>query len=199
MTQDVTHKKKKDVRRVMAQMLTARRNRLLIKITGWPRIGFLKEIFPDAKFIHILRDGRAVANSYINVPFWWGWRGPENWRWGPLTPAQQETWEAFDRSFLALAGIQWNIFMQALEEAKEFVDEDAMFELRYETLCQDPVASFRAVTAFCGLPWSQRFEQIIERHPIENRNDKWRQELTDHQQRVIHAVLRKSLERYGYT
>jgi hypothetical protein len=85
--QDVTLKKKEAIQNVVAQMLTRKRNRLVVKITGWPRIGFLKEIFPDAKFIHILRDGRAVANSYINVPFWWGWRGLANWRWGPLTPS----------------------------------------------------------------------------------------------------------------
>lgn len=34
----------------------------LHKYTGWSRLGFFSSIFPDAKFIHIVRDGRAVAN-----------------------------------------------------------------------------------------------------------------------------------------
>ena len=77
----------------MKQLLVRKRNRLLIKITGWPRIGYLNEIFSDAKFIHILRDGRAVANSLINVEFWRGWQCPQNWRFGRLTEKQQKEWE----------------------------------------------------------------------------------------------------------
>jgi len=44
-----------------------------------PRIGFLQAIFPDAKFIHIVRDGCAVANSRMNAPFWKGWQGLNTW------------------------------------------------------------------------------------------------------------------------
>lgn len=196
--QDVTRKKKEAVRAVMARMLTPKRDRLLIKITGWPRIGFLTETFPNAKFIHILRDGRAVANSYINVPFWWGWRGPENWRWGPLSPSQQEEWETFDKSFLALAGIQWKIFMQAMQKAKRFVKEDSLFELKYETLCQDSVTTFKQVMAFCNLDWSSRFEKVIQNHPMTSTNYKWQKELTWDQQRIVEEVTRQYLEKYDY-
>ena len=55
---DVTVRVKKQVRAAFSQMITPTRDRLLIKITGWPRIGYLNEIFEDARFIHILRDGR---------------------------------------------------------------------------------------------------------------------------------------------
>ena len=34
------------------------------------RIKQLLDIFPDAKFIHILRDGRTVVNSLINRDFY---------------------------------------------------------------------------------------------------------------------------------
>jgi len=74
---DVTKKVGERLPRMFAQLLTRRRNRLLTKITGRPRIGFLRESFSDAKFIHIRRDGRAVINSMINVDWWWGWRGPQ--------------------------------------------------------------------------------------------------------------------------
>lgn len=61
---------------VLSKTLTKKRNRLLFKITGWPRVGFLHEIFEDAKFIHLIRDGRAVAYSLLQQPWWEGWRGP---------------------------------------------------------------------------------------------------------------------------
>ena len=37
------------------------------KLTGPSRIHFLKSIFPDAKFVHIIRDGRAVVHSMLNT------------------------------------------------------------------------------------------------------------------------------------
>ena len=43
--------------------VSARRPRLLCKITGWPRIGFLHAVFPKREFINVIRDGRAVASS----------------------------------------------------------------------------------------------------------------------------------------
>ncbi len=71
---DVTPRVRKQIRGVIARMLTAQRSRMLVKLTGWSRIGYLNEIFEDAKFIHIVRDGRAVANSYVHINEW-QWRG----------------------------------------------------------------------------------------------------------------------------
>jgi hypothetical protein len=85
-----------------------------------------------------------------------------------------------------------------MEEAKQFIDEDELFELKYETLCQDPVDSFKRVMAFCKLEWPQQFKQTIVRYPIENRNDKWHRELTPYQQQSIKRVTQSYLEKYSY-
>src|SRR5215210_9480920 len=44
---DVTNRTRKHIPRTMAKLRTEKRDRLLLKITGWPRIGFLAEIFED--------------------------------------------------------------------------------------------------------------------------------------------------------
>src|SRR5215213_9235405 len=78
---DVTERKKRQVRDVMSKLLTEDRNRLLLKITGWPRIDFLSEIFEDAKFIHMVSDGRAVVTSLLTVEISGAWPGAQAWGW----------------------------------------------------------------------------------------------------------------------
>ena len=196
--QDVTPRIKRTVRSVMAQMFTHKRQRLLIKITGWPRIGFLQEIFPDARFIHVYRDGRAVVNSLLNIYFWSGWRGPANWRWGELTRAQREKWEKYDRSFVALAAIEWEILMSAQETAKQKISSNSLLEIRYEDLCQEPVRLFRMATEFCDLEWSPTFETTVRGFSLKNTNYKWQEHLSDAQQKVLNECLGDTLEKYGY-
>jgi hypothetical protein len=195
---DVSARVKKQVRAAFEPMLTAKRNRLLIKITGWPRIGFLNEIFEDAKFIHMLRDGRAVASSLLHVSFWRGWYGPQGWRAGLLSAEDQATWESCDRSFTALAGIEWRIQMRAMEAARQGIDDDRFLELKYETFCEDPVDHFRRVLEFAELPWSSGFEREIRAASIRSMSNRWRDDLTPAQQAMLDDLLREDLRRYGY-
>jgi hypothetical protein len=166
-------------------MLTPKRDRLLVKITGWPRIGFLMGIFPDAKIIHIKRDPRAVINSLLNVDFWSGWRGPQNWRWGELTLEQRQEWERFDRSFVALAGIELRILSKAMEQAKKCVTDDNFKEIAYEDLCANPLSVFKEVMGFCELEWTNQFENTVRTSQLKNTNYKWRQDLTEDQQQIV--------------
>jgi hypothetical protein len=198
LSSDVTERSKKQIRHVMSKMLTQKRSRLLIKITGWPRIGFLSEIFKDAKFIHILRDGRAVANSLLNIDWWWGWRGPENWRWGVLSPEQKEQWDRYDKSFAVLAAIQWKILIDAIENAKDYIEEDNFLEIKYEDLCSDPIAVFRKAVEFCNLEWTRGFETKLKRYELKNTNNKWQRELTSRQKSQLEQVLQDHLRKYGY-
>lgn len=197
-SQDVTIKTKTRIQDVMAKMLTPKRNRLLIKITGWPRIGLLKEIFEDAKFIHIIRDGRAVVNSMINVRWWWGWQGPQNWRWGELTKEQNSLWEKHDKSFLALAGIEWNILMETMEQAKSYVCDENFLAIRYEDVCTDPIGNFQRVVEFCELDWHPTFQKSIDLHPLKNTNYKWKEELTPQQHAILMDVMHHYLNVYKY-
>jgi len=177
---------------------TKRRPHLVVKVTGWPRLGFLREIFPDARFIHVVRDGRPVAASFLKVDWWRGWRGPSGWLFGDLTPAQKAEWERYDRSFVALAGIQWTILMDAIDRAKRAVPTSCFLEVRYEDLCHDPLRHFRRVAEFADLAWTPAWEQTIRRAPLKNENEKWRRDFSLDQQAILESVLRSHLLRYGY-
>ena len=189
---DVTSKLKRELPEALSQILTAKRNRLLIKITGWPRIGFLNEIFPDAKFIHIKRDQRSVINSLINVDFWSGWQGPHKWRWGELTAKQMQEWDRFDRSYVALAGIELQILSEAMEQAKRCMPNPENFlEVAYEDLCTDPMEIYKNVIDFCELEWSSEFQNAIKRYQLKNTNYKWQQDLSEDQQNIVEYFVNR--------
>lgn len=197
--EDVTIKMKSRLQNVMGEMLTKKRDRLLIHLTGWPRIGFLKEIFPDAKFIIMLRDGRAVVNSLLNNVDWWeGWLGPNRWGWGELTSEQKKEWEKYNKSFVALTAIWYKMILKSIEEAKKHVPPSDFFELKYEDLCADSTNVFQQVIDFCKLNWSSKFSDTINRFSFKNMNYKWKQDLTEYQKKILCECLHGYSKRYGY-
>lgn len=195
---DVSVKMKNNIINAISRLTTEKRNRLLLKITGWPRIGFLSEVFDDAKFIHVIRDGRAVANSLINVGLWRGWGGPEKWRWGPLSTIHMEVWNNHNQSFIVLAAIQWKILMDAVEEAKKHLDRSRILEVKYEELCSRPISLFMEVAKFCEIEWNDYFEARLKKYNLINTNTKYKQELSLQQQKELSNVLDGYLKRFGY-
>ena len=195
---DVSVDQKNNIIKAMSQLITAKRNRLLLKITGWPRLGFLSEVFDEAKFIHVIRDGRAVANSLVNVGFWQGWGGPQKWRWGPLSEAHLEEWNAYDQSFIVLAAIQWKILMDAAEEAKKHIAKECIINIKYEDLCAHPISSFKETAKFCGLEWNDAFEARLKNYTLKNTNVKYKHQLTLQQQQSLSNVLDGYLKKYNY-
>jgi omega-hydroxy-beta-dihydromenaquinone-9 sulfotransferase len=198
--EDVTPRVRRQLHSVFERMLTRRRNRILIKLTGWSRIGFLNEIFPDAKFIHIVRDGRAVASSYLHINEWqWrGWYGPYSWRYGPLTPEDQAAWEASGKSFAALAGLQWRIHTRAIDSARTQVEPSRFLQVRYEDFCDEPLETCRRVVEFSELERSPMFERHVSTTRITDMSNRYRKDLSPAQQGLLTRLLRDDLLKYGY-
>lgn len=195
---DATCEVKRKMAAALGSLLTKRRCRLVAKITGWPRIGFLREVFPDARFLHIVRDGRAVVNSTLKTGFWRGWRGPQGWRWGELTNSDKSDWLRYDRSFVALAAIQYRMLTDAFEKARASLTQDDVLEIRYEDMMADPVPCLKRIAAFCELRWSRGFARHVRRRRLVNQNFKWQQDLTVEQQQLTNDILGNTLRRYGY-
>ena len=195
---DVTEIAMERIRNVLRRMQTSKRHRLVAKITGWPRSGYLQQIFGDGKFIHLVRDGRAVVNSRLKESWWPGWEGPHNWSRGPLTPEQTALWEKYDGSFVVLAAFELTILQTAFEKARSRAVSGSFLQIRYEDLCANPLESFRVVAEFSDLAWSAQFEAALRKYSLESRNHKWQQDLTSAQQQILSEVLTDYQSCYGY-
>ena len=195
---DVSARVKRQLHGAFGALLTRGRHRLLLKITGWSRMGYLDEVFEDARFIHIMRDGRSVASSMLHIEFWDGWYGPQRWRAGPLSPEDEALWERHGRSFAALAGIEWRIQMRAMDAARQQLDPERFMEIRYERFCEQPMETFRQVLEFAELPPSRALERAVNHARIRSTKDRWREDLAPAQQAILDELLRDDLRRYGY-
>jgi hypothetical protein len=88
-------------------------------------------LFPDARFVHVLRDGRDVVVSAL---------------------AAQRTWAPTWARSTYRAAREWVVNARAATESGA-TRPDQFLEVRYEHLRADPVAGYRALYDFCGLPY----------------------------------------------
>ena len=172
----------------------------LHKFTGWPRTGFIGEVFPEARFINVVRDGRAVVASGLKTPWWRGHQGPERWPWGPLPPGYAAEWEASGRSFVLLAGLGWKILMDAYAAARDLVPADRWLDVRFEDVLADPRASFKHMLDLMGLEEDRRFDRALSRERfVDDRREAFRRELGPAAVELLERSLAGHLERWGYS
>lgn len=171
---------------------------VLHKFTGWPRSGLLQEVFPESVFIEVVRDGRAVANSWLQMPWWHGHRGPGHWHFGPLPQDLQMRWEAHDRSFPVLAALAWGMLLDSYRSAAEQTPARWLV-VRYEDILDDPRLRFAELLEHLGLPWTAQFEQGFARHRFsDRRSDAFRKDLRPADVAAIEDVIGEQLHRLGY-
>jgi hypothetical protein len=171
----------------------------LHKFTGWPRSGFIRGVFPSARFIHVARDGRAVANSWLQMPWWLGYEGPDHWQWGPLPADLAAEWQESGESFVVLAGLLWKMLIDAFDLARKGIPASDWLEVRYEDVAASPRTAFAKMLEFCGLPWDAEFERGFERHTFTaSRSDAFRRDLAAPDVDRLSRILASPLASRGY-
>ena len=100
------------------------------------RIGTIFRFFPEARFVHVLRDGRDVACSLRTHP-------RHEVVDGRLVPL--DTWKP-----LAGCARRWR---DDIECSRPHWNDPRFHTLRYEDLVRDPGSVLRRLMAFLGEPW----------------------------------------------
>lgn len=155
------------------------------------RIPLLIDLFPEARFVFLIRDGRAVAASLAKVDWWedgfvWWYGGsPRRWR-----EEGRDPWEICARNWVEEA--------RAIEEGLASVPAGQILRLRYEDLVMAPVDGFESIRAFLRLRPDPRWRRTLERIAIPDRVDRWREHLEPAVAERITTIQRAELGRYGY-
>jgi len=198
---EATPTERSRARRAVFQVLRWQgKRRFAAKITGPPRIGFLSSVFPDAHFVHIVRDCRAVVHSVLHVDFWERMDGRNRPVWEEGFPEPyRERWEALNRSPLALAALQWRAVIEAVEHEKAALPPHQFHELRYEDFLAAPRQRLAEVCRGTGLdPAPEIFAFLEQRFELRNRNEAFRSQFSSDEIDLIEELAGEPLRRLGY-
>lgn len=136
----------------------------------------LDELFPDAQYIHIVRDGRDVALSNFEVFF-----GANN---------------------AVVAALEWQRLMTNTEAFFSQIGSRHI-AVRYEDFMEDPISVFDRLIAFLSIDDASgeirnRLVDGIPRELKKGNYNKWRRKFTDRQNLDFERVAHLALTRKGY-
>ena len=143
------------------------------------------EWFPDARIIHLIRDGRDCALSMF---------------------ARRYDFHVYN---IYHAANYWKQYVDAGQEAGQHLDKEVYFELRYEDILADQELAMQRLCLFLGEEFSPSLIDFhktdhIGKTPLlqepvqEDNKEKWRTRLSAWQLRVFESVAADTLSRNGY-
>jgi len=188
------------LRKKVRQSIRAQgKQRFSTKLTGPGRIAYLASIFPDAKFVHVVRDGRAVVHSLLRVDFWedkGGFDGPF-WH-GLVDEVVLADWEKHGRNPGVIAAHEWNCVVDSVKAESGEAAVDVM-EVRYEDFIDDPHGLVRNIYEHCKLKDSQGTHDYIDSNvKLVNMNHKYVGDWTDAYIGLLTDIMRERLVGYDY-
>lgn len=110
---------------------------------------FILAVFPEARFIHLVRDSRSVVASMLTASQGWGAK------WAPHT--------------VDAACASWTLYVDAAHNIRNLVTEDGAFvEVRYEALRSNTLSELQALLQWLGLDPDALPAGVIETLSIES-------------------------------
>jgi hypothetical protein len=172
------------------------------------RLKFLLRI-PEfgIKVIHLVRDGRAVALTYMRQDEFADASEPSLRRGGRGMTADATV----DSLSMSTAAHEWLRCLEAAEHVLAGLDRSQWIEIHYEQLCKDPENTLSQLLEFLGTQstWDTPLYQEVENHVIGNGmrldnisqvliDERWRSVLTKDELRTFDSVTGKMNKKYGY-
>ncbi len=151
----------------------------------------IARLFPEARFVHVVRDGRDVALSVTEIE-----------QWGP--------------SKIEGAAHYWVRHVEAGRRAGTALGADRYLEVRYDDLVADPELTLHEVCAFVDLPFArsmltypERFDDLVSsnmqpelherlRRPPTQGLRSWREQMSRVDVAAFEAIAGDALAKFGF-
>jgi hypothetical protein len=149
------------------------------------RIPILRELFPDARFLHLIRDPYDIYPSTLHL-----WRTMYG-----IHGLQRPTWEGLPEYVLGM----FEQMYQRFEEDRRLIPAGRLHELRYEDLAADPLGKLEEIYRALDLGDFDSARPHVEKYLAGVKNyEKNRYLLTPEERRTITRRWGTVIQRYGY-
>lgn len=177
---------KRPLLRFVAQLYFRHRKTVILKNPNHSfRIKVLLDVFPQAKFVHIVRDPYVVYPSSIHLLK----------SLSRVHSLQRPTFEGLDERVLAT----YVDLYRKVDEGRELVDPSRFYELRYEDLIADPEGQLRGLYEHLGLGEFEQYLPKLRQYLAEHEDYRTnRYELTPEQRAAVDENWGDVIDRYGY-
>jgi hypothetical protein len=175
-------------REFVQRIALVRPGRIVLKSpTHTARVRTILEVFPDARFVHIVRDPLVLFPSTVRL-----WRSLSEVQ-GLQVLSQRAAW--IERHVLDTFVRMYQCF----EQDRERIPAGRLFDVRYEELVADPVGQMRRIYRELGLGDFGEVEPALMRHAMKSRSYRTNQyrlppEVAD----KVRGRWAPYFQRYGY-
>ena len=154
------------------------------------RIRYLNSIFKDGKFIHLIRDGRAVIASMVTV---WDKLGA----WFICEKNSSRMSDINDKK-LEIAAEIWMREVEIILQDKKSLNPSQYIEIRYENFVKAPADTIRKVCEFCEIEWTNEHGKFIEKRNVVNKNYRYKQRLSTREVQRIEEITGNLMNSLNY-
>jgi hypothetical protein len=161
------------------------------------RIDTLHALWPEARFVHLIRDGRDVALSLMN--------------WPSVRTKKPGTFPTWKDDPVSTAALWWELNVRRGREAGEALGPELYRELRYESLVAHPAQECATLCEFLSLAYDESMlnyheafkaavgpEVVRDRQPITSGLRNWRTQMPANDVERFEAAVGILLDELGY-
>jgi hypothetical protein len=152
-----------------------RANKPIVGATVHRNAQYLPSIWPDCKFIHIVRDPRDVTRSYVQM----GWGG--------------HVWVSADT---------WLKLEKELNDFELTLPEDSFITIKYEDIVQNPQRVLSTICEFIGVKYHENMMNYSDNSsystPDTSLLNQWKHKATKYEIALIEYKLQDMMLKYGY-
>jgi hypothetical protein len=157
----------------------------------------LHKLWPSARFVHVIRDGRDVALSM------------RHWTKVHPKPGDFTTWE---QDSVSTAALWWELNVQLGRRAGKSLGPDLYYEIRYESLVNHPREESETLCVFLSVPYDDAMLRFHEapaardpgleatraRLPVTSGLRNWRSQMRVQDIESFEAAAGQLLDELGY-
>lgn len=156
------------------------------------RVRQLEAIFPRARYVHLVRDGREVTQSLSTVEWW----DRHTVWWDGRTPVEIER---SGEPRLAVCARNWVREIEELRQQLAIVPPERVLTLRFEELLEDPLLQLERVVRFLGVAFTSEYRMAIETLSLRPVRAKWDSAWDTGQLACVMRETQPLLRQLGYT